>query len=213
MLVFFDAGLVLLATPKTGTQSREQCLIGRASIAIRNPPGLKHLTALGFRRKIRPLIDPQKSKKFEIVAVVREPVEWLGSWYRYRKRDGIGNPQNSTREVSFNQFVDAYLQETPPSFAKVGRQVSYVTNGQGNIIADRLFAYDDLKRLDTYLSDKLQCPVEPGWYNKSPTEDLVLSGDRQLKLRKRISADFELYDMVQTTQTGNQHLKRELLVQ
>ena len=42
-----------------------------------------------------------------VVALMREPVDWLGSWYRYRQRDGMARPQNSTREISFDAFVRA----------------------------------------------------------------------------------------------------------
>ena len=43
--------------------------------------------------------------------MIREPVSWLSSWYRYRLREEIAGRPNSTRGRSFDEFVAEWLEE------------------------------------------------------------------------------------------------------
>ena len=52
---------------------------------------------------------------FTVIGVMREPRDWLGSWYRYRQRPGIPDKRRSTAGMSFDAFVEAYCTEKPPA--------------------------------------------------------------------------------------------------
>ena len=83
MLVFPDARIVLLAVPKTGTTALAAAFGPHAGVVLRQPPALKHQGLRKFDRTLRPLLERVTGgARFETVAVVREPVDWLGSWYR-----------------------------------------------------------------------------------------------------------------------------------
>ena len=83
MLVFWKARLVLLAVPKTGTTALEAALLPHADTAILNPPRQKHCTVRRYRNQLQPFFEQRGERPLELVAVVREPVSWLSSWYRY----------------------------------------------------------------------------------------------------------------------------------
>ena len=46
----------------------------------------------------------------ETVCVIREPIDWLGSWYRFRSRSSAPKAK-STKGISFETFVEGYLDE------------------------------------------------------------------------------------------------------
>src|SRR6056297_1441342 len=96
MLVFWQENLVLLSIPKTGSTALEAALAPRASLVLRDPPEIKHAPCYRYKRFLKPLFKQVGDKEPELMAIVRHPVDWLGSWYRYRTRpDLIGHP-NST---------------------------------------------------------------------------------------------------------------------
>jgi hypothetical protein len=86
MLVFWKAKLVLLAVPKTGTTALEAAFGPWADGAFLNPPRLKHMTLRRYRRQLAPILEQEDGPPLEVMAVMREPVDWLSSWYRYRSR-------------------------------------------------------------------------------------------------------------------------------
>ena len=87
MLVFWNQGLVFLSVPKTGTTAWEEALAPHASIAVLDPPDLKHAPLYRYNRFFRPMFEKVGAgSRMETIAVVREPVSWLGSWYRFRRR-------------------------------------------------------------------------------------------------------------------------------
>lgn len=197
MLVFWKAELVLLAVPKTGTQAYESLLADDADVILKHPPGLKHMPVQKFKRRFEPLLDPDGSGRFETAAVIREPLDWLGSWYRYRSRPQLLNHPNSTAGVSFDAFVEGYLLDEPPDFARVGAQARFVSNGQGQVLVPHLFAFERPSTLRGFLAKRLgrDIPAPPA-KNVSPKRDLNLSPTLLDQLHVKHAADFALHAKV-----------------
>lgn len=96
-------GLVYLATPKAGSTEVEQAL-GNL-VDFRFSRRRKHLNARVYHSRVVPFL---KTSLNEVIAVIREPMDWLRSWYRYRVRLPQDNPR-STDGVSFHDFASAAL--------------------------------------------------------------------------------------------------------
>ena len=122
MLIFWEQRLALLATPKTGTTAIAAALESLAAVSIQRPPELKHTPIKRFRRFIGPYLEQVSKDPFTVIGVMREPRDWLGSWYRYRQRAGIPDKRKSTAGISFDEFDRAYCTEKPPAYAAVGSQ-------------------------------------------------------------------------------------------
>lgn len=193
MLVFWQAKLVVLSVPKTGTTALEAALAGRAALVLRDPPGLKHMTLRRCRRFVLPLLEAGGGGPFETVAVLREPVSWLGSWWRYRARDEIAGHANSTRGRSFEDFVVAWCLPKPPPWAAVGSQVGYARAPDG-ARADRLFRYEDLSRFTAFLAARLGAPVALPQVNVSPPGEAALSPEALAGLRGRRPEEFAAWE-------------------
>lgn len=192
MLVFWQQKLALLATPKTGTTAIEAALESLAAVVIQRPPQLKHTSVQKFHRFMGPYLETTAGAPFTVVAVMREPLDWLGSWYRYRQRDDMGNEKKSTVGISFEQFVQAYCTESPPDFAAVGSQARFLQPKQGRGL-DHLFRYEKIEELILFLEDRLGCEIILPRLNVSPLAEMELSQPTYDKLRSFAAKDFELY--------------------
>lgn len=192
MLVFWEHRLVFLATPKTGSTAIESALESLASIAVTRPPVLKHTTVHRYRRFLGPYLKAASTDEFETVALMREPRDWLGSWYRYRSREGV-EPAKSTRDMSFEDFVTAYASETPPPFADIGNQERFLRprNGEG---IDHLFRYEEIDRLIAFLESRLNHRIVLPRLNISPSGTTDLSPAGEALLRQACAADYAIYD-------------------
>ena len=110
MLVFWKQGLVFLSVPKTGTTAWEEALAPYASIAVLDPPDLKHAPLYRYNRFFRPMFEKVgQGNPVETLAVVREPVSWLGSWYRFRRRPFMQGKKNATFDISFDELSCFYM--------------------------------------------------------------------------------------------------------
>nr|WP_171099101.1 sulfotransferase family 2 domain-containing protein [Ruegeria sp. HKCCD7255] len=194
MLVFFEERLALLSMPKTGSTAYISALKDRADLVISHPPELKHASVRRFDRFFQTMFQKMFDTEMEIMAVVREPVDWLGSWYRYRSRPDLIGSENSTRDLSFDDFIQAHLQKSPPAFADIGRQSDFLkprSNGAG---ATHIFKYDHQEEIRTFLENRLNCAVDPARENVSPSRSLELSEATRLRLRSELAAEFALYE-------------------
>ena len=198
MLVFWDQKLILLSVPKTGTTALEGALSHYADIVIRNPPTLKHARVYRYRQFLKPLFVQgagAKEEELTTVAVMRNPIDWLSSWYRYRHRDGLVGHPNSTRNVSFDEFATEHMKGKPAAFANVGSQSKFLLDGEGNLGVDHLFRYED-RTVQHWLEQRLNVKVTLNQKNVSPKLETRLSPDIEDRYRKKYAADFALWEQV-----------------
>ncbi len=203
MLVFWNERLVLLAVPKTGTTALEEMLAPRADLAFRNPPVVKHTPLYRYRRFLAPYLAATGAGDLETVAVVREPTDWLGSWYRYRRRDDIAGHRNSTANISFDDFVREYCKRDPAPYAQVGAQARFLQDAGGAEVT-HLFRYEDQPRFLGFLETRLGPLPELPRLNVSPPETLALSPGVARRLHERRAEEFALWD-----RAGGQSVQRE----
>lgn len=194
MLVFFKERLAYLAVPKTGTTALERALHRKASAVLRDPPGLKHTNARGYERRWRGLFERGDLPAVQTVAVMREPVSWLGSWYRYRQRPELSGHKNSTQGVSFDAFIEGYLSKSQPPYAEIGAQSRFLTDENDDLLVNHLFRYEDMTPFLAFLQDRLGVEVELQRVNTSLEAELSLSPDLQSELERRRHLDFQIYE-------------------
>lgn len=195
MLVFWDENLVFLAVPKTGSTALENALAPRAAVVVRNPPELKHAPVYRYERFLANYFDTVTGKRFETMAVVREPISWLSSWYRYRHRDDLVGHPNSTRGITFDAFVREYWRGKSAPFANVGSQARFLAKGDSPAAVDHLFAYEDQDRINAFLQERLGTRFETKQANVSPTLATPLSPGVEAKLREKCAEEFAVWEM------------------
>jgi hypothetical protein len=194
MLVFWDQRLAFLATPKTGSTAIEAALGSMAALVIQRPPVLKHTTVHRYHRFLGPYLAAASGAEFTVCAMIREPRDWLGSWYRFRSRDDV-EPQKSTAGKSFDEFVRAWCADPQPEFAAVGSQARFL-KPRGELGVDRLFPYDRIDLLVDFFEERLGCEILLPHLNVSPPGSTDLEPATERLLQAVAAEDFALYRRV-----------------
>ena len=193
MLVFSEARLVFLAVPKTGSTAFETALAPLAAMSVTAPPELKHAPVFRYNRFFRPMIERFVAPDMDIVAVMREPISWLGSWYRYRQRPAAADQPASTHGMSFDDFVSAYCSGDQPAFARVGSQAKFLEPQRNGTRVTHLFRYEDQPGLIAFLQARLNTRLEIHSLTRSPARPTPLSAATEARLRRKFAADFTLW--------------------
>ena len=197
MLVFWEQKLVILATPKTGSTAIQAALESMATMAIQRPPVLKHTSVARYHRFIAPYLEAASGSTFTVVALMREPRDWLGSWFRYRQRDDIPDQARSTSELDFDAFVRGWCADPQPAYAAVGSQARFLAP-KGEKGLDHLFRYEEIDQFVAFLEDRLDCEIILPRLNVSPHAALDLSPETEAMLRRHAAKDIALYETLRT---------------
>ncbi|WP_137157388.1 hypothetical protein [Rhizobium sp. FKL33] len=194
---------MLLCQPKTGTTALHEALSSEASTAIRTPPTAKHVPYGTFINKVAPFISGGKvdRSKLTVVSVMREPIDWFGSWYRYNSRGDLARPGSKfhgkfTGNISFDDYLKALLlpRKDAPEYARLGGPCSVALDNDGYVGVNKLFRYTDLDALVDYVSKLLDKPLNLPKSNVSEDRRLDASGETLARVRKHFAPDFEIYD-------------------
>lgn len=196
MLIFWKQRLVVLATPKTGSTALEAALGGLAALNVERPPELKHTPAYRYQRLVRPwLQNSAQGAVFTAVALMREPVDWLGSWYRFRQRDDLDGTDRSAAGMTFADFARAYRADPRPAMADVGGQAKFLSAAEGpGLGVDRVFRYEAMDRFVAFLEDRLDCAIELPRVNVSPRGRTDLAAQDLADLRAHLAPEYRIYE-------------------
>jgi hypothetical protein len=193
MLIFWEQRLVFLATPKAGSSAVEAALEPLAAVAMQRPDDLKHMNAQDYHRHIAPYLTARTGTQFSTVALMREPIGWLRSWYRFRLRDDADTPGHPMRGKNFDAFARDFASDSPPAHANIGSQSAILTGPDGAPLIDRIFRYENIDAFVHFLEDRLDCAITLPRVNVPPAVDVQLSADTEAQLQEVMAADFALY--------------------
>ncbi|MBR3370072.1 MAG: gamma-glutamyl kinase [Rhodobacteraceae bacterium] len=199
MLYFEKQNLVLLATPKTASTSLEAALAPMADIVLQGDPRIKHCTYHRYKWRFEKFVMIFNKTPPETVALIREPEDWLSSWFRFRHGDWLKDTPRSTRGKTFDEFVAGYLRDPKPAFAAVGSQAAFLTHPMQDDQVQTLFRYDAMAQFQAWLEDRLGCNLDLPQKNVSPLMDTSLSSALREQLRAGCARDYALYDMARST--------------
>lgn len=197
MLIFYKERLALLSVPKTGTTAYEFALRDRADLVISEPPMLKHAPVYRYNRFLRPMFLNVCEVELELMAVMREPISWLGSWWRYRQRPFMKDKPNATHDISFDDFILAYMKGKKPGFADVGAQSKFLEAQPNGTSVAHLFKYEEQAKIQAFLTERLDVQFELARQNVSPSLEQQLSPEVEERFRRKCSDEFALYDSIQ----------------
>lgn len=195
MLIFWDQRLTFLATPKTGSTAIEVALEPLASVAMQRPEVLKHLNAEQYQAHFAPLLRTQSGENFTTIALMRDPLGWLRSWYRFFLRDELDDYAVDLRARGFEAFARDYIAGHP-ALRAIATQSNFLTDAAGRLLVDRIFRYEKIDGFVHYLEDTLDCAITLPRINVPPAVDIQLSEHTEADLRAAMAHDFALYDSI-----------------
>lgn len=196
MLVFHNQNLVVFAIPKTGSSALEAALSPHASLVVQSPPSQRHMNWGAYSAAWAPVIKRAFDCVPDGVAVMRDPVDRLRSWYRYRRLAQFDGTDWSSAGLDFNAFIDASLSETPPRVARIGQQDLFTMAHTNKVQVRHLFDYAQMQTAVDWLSTRLERPIKLAQKNVSPVEVAELDPALLQRLRKARAREFALYDRV-----------------
>jgi hypothetical protein len=187
---------------KCASTAIEDELFEYAQLVTRKNPTLKHMHYRGFKRFIAPMLHrhgyPRDS--YEVVCVMREPVSWLHSWWRYRGRPQLANAEgprrrNYTGDLSFEQFVQAYIAQSETYATSIGRQANFVRGPNNQMVGvDRVFRYEELGSFLDYASERVGSPLTLDRTNVSPRTKLKLPRSTRRELQEFLATEYYIYE-------------------
>lgn len=192
MLAVPKHGFVVLAVPKSGSTALEAAFAKHAQLVTSGPPSLKHVTAQDFEQHFTPLLRAHGYDRsdYEVTALVREPVSWLSSWWRYRSRPGIAGKPTYVGDLGFDEFVGRVVAGE----IRLRPQADYVSGPDGRLAVDRLWRYDDLEHAFAWMRAKVgkkKVRLKPR--NVSPDREHEVSASTRDLIEQAYAADLTLY--------------------
>ena len=194
MQIYFEQNLAFLAVPKTGSTAYEMALRPHADIVFAKRR--KHMTAGQFKRRMVPFLDEFYGLKPEVMAIIRDPIEQIRSWYRYRARPVGKGGRPDCQDLSFDDFVRLVMQEPQPPAAAIGTQLGFLSMFDGVIPVHHIFAYEKQQVARGFLNDRFGKTFEFQQKNVSPDKPTPLSPDVEAELRSHRADEFALYQRV-----------------
>lgn len=208
MLVLAAQKLVVLEAPKTGS------LALRAALEPFADPfwsqGSRHTGFVGYQRYHHRALTIALGEAPKTIAVMREPLRRLQSWYRYRRRSQVSMSTVSTRGITFEEFVRGYLEPDQPAFASVGRQDRFLGWNGTSVQVDHVFDYNRLDLLTDFLSQRLGTETALPQRNVSAEADdadYTLSDETLARLLTQYETEFAIYAALR--RKGHLKLKRQ----
>lgn len=194
MLVFLNQRLVVFSTPKCGSTALEQALAPMSDIVLQGDPRIKHSTFHRYKWRLEKFLQIFDDTPMATTALIRHPQDWLGSWYRYRHGSWLDGTPQSTKGLSFDQFVEAYLAEEQPAFAAVGSQARFLTHPKTGETVEHLYRYDAFDEFEGFLEARLDRQFDLDRVNTSTEMRLSLSAHLARRLETCCEGDYALYD-------------------
>lgn len=191
MMISVKYNFVFLSNQKCASTSIEAMLKPYSDILLVGNPALRHTNYKSYCQYIEPYIKARVGiESIETICVLREPLSWLHSWYKYRARIALRksshpNHINSTFGIAFSDFIKAYLLDSPPPFANVGLQQEFVEDISGNIGVSKIFTYENLDYFLQYMRQKINKGLELERLNSSPKKSTGSNLTSRLNCIKR----------------------------
>lgn len=196
MLVFYKEKIAFLSVPKTGSTAWQTALSDRADMVISAPPLLKHSPVYRYNRFFRPMFEKVCETELELMAIMRDPLDWLGSWYRYRRRPEMAGQPNATHAVSFDEFVQAYMKGDKPAYAEVGNQLKFLEKRPNGVGVSHLFKYENQQRAIKFLENRLSMKITLQRENVSPTMAISISDRTRTRFMRKFSEEYAFYNAI-----------------
>ncbi len=149
MQLSIKKGIGFICIPKCGSTTVERFMRPSCDFSLSGNPQLKHIRYEQVQENIWPLLAQLHLKVPYTFAVMREPVSWVESWYRFRARAELAPPDhpqhhNFTGHMTFAEYVEAVLQPRPPSYARIHSQFYYVRNKAGEVGVDKIIPLEQV---------------------------------------------------------------------
>lgn len=195
MLIGDKKKFVFVANTKTASTSIERVLKPVAEIHHAGTPERKHVPLWRLPKLYPEIIggefgSPQMDRFF-IFGVMRDPIDWIGSWFRYRK----GNPEVASplpADMTFEQFwAQRDWNVVRPNGMRF-LQRHLFCGAKGQVLADVIIPYERLNEIFGEICDGLGVESSLPRENASRLTDFEVPASLRDELQQHFAPDFKL---------------------
>lgn len=204
MMASIRFGFVVLSMPKCASTSLQQALTPVCDVRFKDH--MKHVDLAFVEEWVLPMLRACRAPlpfAPRLFCLMRDPIEWLYSWYRYswddegRPATGGGTSVSRRAYPEFASFLDAYFSPRPPRVGGVLRQSDFVRGRDGALGRVELFRLESheamIAQIEALSGQKLDLKVT----NRSrPRRDADLAGIDLADLRRRLAEEYALYESI-----------------
>lgn len=192
MLAAPQHGFVFLAAAKAASTSVQRALRDVAHLEIRTPPPLKHMTAREFEVDVAPGLaaDGFPRDAYVTTALVREPVDLVVSWWRYRSREQVRDHPHSTHDVEFADFARQVMRGE----GRFRRPSEWASDTRGRVLVQRLWKYDHLDAFAGWLGEKVGRDIVVEHRHRSPERPVVIAPSLRRDLEAYLAPELRIYE-------------------
>lgn len=196
MLIGSRHRFIFVANTKSASTAIERALKPHAEIHHGGTPARKHIALAAALEEYadlfaRPGMGAEAFFKF---GVMRDPVDWIGSWFRYRKRKGARNPLPPA--MSFAEFWARGDWNIIRRDGRRNLQHRLFTAADGTVLADVIIPYHRLAELFPTICAHLGVRAAPERRNVSrePAETVEIPPRLREELRDFYAEDYALFE-------------------
>lgn len=192
-----------LCSPKCASTSIDNAIDKFCNIKFTGTPELKHMNAKGFEvyienfhKKVYPNLT------IDSFCMFRHPLRWIESWYQYRARKELSNPEHPnhrryTGNISFETFISAYTSKGErPEFANLPTQLDFIVSSSQEIFIDYIFLTENIQSVSNFIKNKTGETIIIPKKNISERQPLDLSPENRGKLEAHLANDLIVYNYI-----------------
>ena len=199
MLIGIERKFVFVANTKTASTSIETALAPVSEIALKGTPQRKHMT-LHAAIEAHPEIFTQPGqwpRFFFKFGVMRDPLDWISSWFRYRSSNKVDSPLPAG--MSFAEFWEQQDWNFRHADGRPFLQREMFCGPQGRVLADVIIPYPRLGEMFGTVCDGLgvQRPLPRENVSKK-REAGPIPETLQRELRAFYAEDYALWERLDT---------------
>ncbi|SES39188.1 hypothetical protein SAMN04490244_11525 [Tranquillimonas rosea] len=198
MLIGVKKRFVFVANTKAASTSIEAALIDQAEIHRGGSPARKHISLREALREYRFLFgqEEHRPRHFLKFGVMRDPIDWIGSWFRYRKGNKVDQPLPAGMTFAeFWQRADWNIRRPDGSKHLQGERF---LGPKGGVMADVILPYHDLETGFARLCEGLGLPCRLPRRNVSRLDEIgeEIDPDLRAEMRAFYADDYALFDRI-----------------
>ena len=210
MLISVSKRFIFVANTKTASTSIENALLPHADIIASGTPERRHMQlqqALSNYPYLFNHPDHARQKFFKF-GVMRDPIDWIYSWFRYRKGNAVQSPlpQNLTFEA-FWRLQDWNIVRMN---GRKHLQLQAFQGRKGNILSDMIIPYHRITEIYPDVARLLDVDPKLPRHNVSNLpNDLDIPMHLQEEMRAFYEEDYALWaNLDELNEKGMKKLKR-----
>ena len=213
MLISVSKRFIFVANTKTASTSIENALLPHGDLIASGTPERRHMPLQTVLKSYPYLFDhPNHARqKFFKFGVMRDPIDWIYSWFRYRKGNAVQSPL--PQDMTFEAFWRLQDWNIMRINGRKHLQIQAFQGRKGNILADMIIPYHQISDMYPQVAHLLGVSSELPQHNVSNLpNDHDIPAHLQDEMHAFYGEDYELWASLDALNSkGMEKLKRRAL--